>query len=84
MFSINMAQRFSAANKPQKGRFPSIIAFGIICFICGEQLGKKENLENQQRPQFSRASGHGFVNPHRNQTATEEPLVLVQVKLKND
>lgn len=71
MLSINKTKRFTAANKSQKCRFPSIVVFGIICLICGEQLGKKENLENQQRPQFSSASGRDFVTPHRNQTAIQ-------------
>lgn len=71
MFSINTTKRSSASSKSRKGRFPSIVAFGFVCLICGEQLGKKENLENQQRLQFSRASGRGFVKPRHNQTATQ-------------
>lgn len=71
MFSINTTKRFSTTSKSRKGRFPSIVASGLICLICGAQLDKNENLENQQRPQFSYASGRSLLNPGHNQTAIQ-------------
>lgn len=71
MFSINTSKRVSTTSQSRKGRLASIVAFGLICLICGVQLDKNENLENQQRPQFSSASGRGFLNPRHNQTASQ-------------
>lgn len=50
--SINKANCFSGAHKSEGAGFLPILASGVICHICGEQLGLKANQETQQRPHW--------------------------------
>lgn len=60
--SINKANCFSGAHKSEGAGFLPILASGVICHICGEQLGLKANQETQQRPHWLVPAASAMLN----------------------
>lgn len=60
--SINKANCFSGAHKSEGAGFLPILASGVICHICGEQLGIKANQETQQRPHWLVPAASAMLN----------------------
>lgn len=83
MSPINKANCSSAANKSQRAGLRSAVAFGVICHICGEQLGIKENQETLHRPHTPVPAAIALLNP-----TTRRPRLRdsnrVKERLKND
>lgn len=83
MSPINKANCSSAANKSQRAGLRSAVAFGVICHICGEQLGIKENQETLHRPHFPVPAAIALLNPAARRPRSRDSN-RVKERLKND